>query len=97
MQHTCIEVVCLLLLLFLLLFVQIVQDLNAFKRLLREAESDYHALYRSALPLCQLATSLKLTESLVSSRSYLFLSVCGNGKQLLQCVCQVSSNQCIIY
>jgi hypothetical protein len=45
---------------------KIVQDLNAFKRLLREAESDYHALYRC----------------------YLFLSVCGNGSLLLQCVLQ---------
>lgn len=29
--------------------VQLVQDLNAFKRHLREAESDYHALYRLVL------------------------------------------------
>jgi hypothetical protein len=45
---------------------KIVQDLNAFKRLLKEAESDYHALYRC----------------------YSFLSVCGNGKLLLECVSQ---------
>ena len=31
---------------YLFYFVQIIQDINALKRLLRQAETDYHALYR---------------------------------------------------
>ena len=68
---------------------QLVQDLNAFKRHLREAESDYHALYRLVL---KYILFLDTTHCIYYIRCYLFLSVCGNGKLLLQCVLEEAAS-----
>lgn len=64
-------------------FLQIIQDINSLKRLLKEAESSYYALYKLVMSLPVITPSHLTCLSL--TRCFTFLQESGNKDVLLRC------------